>query len=119
MPAGSAAAVAKRKAQRRREQAAAKEERAKALAAQIETWFAKHDTDANGSLDQAQFKSLLESVFPGSQLNESTVKMLVEKCGGAVTKENVIAAVNKFGAVSGSPARALVFPDPPGLPPSR
>ena len=101
MPAGSAAVVARKREQRRQEQAEAKAARATEKTAKIEAWFAAHDTDSNGSLDIAQFKSLLSSLYPGAPLNESTVNMLVDKCGGTISKQNVIAAVNKYGAVCG------------------
>ena len=101
MPAGSAAVAARKREQRRQEQAEAKAARATEKTAKIEAWFAAHDTDSNGSLDIAQFKSLLSSLYPGAPLNESTVNMLVDKCGGTISKQNVIAAVNKYGAVCG------------------
>ena len=100
MPAGAAAVAARKREERRKQQAEAKAARAADKAAKIDAFFAQYDKDASSSLNNDEFIALLQSLYPGSSLNDTVVQMLMDKCGGAVTKQNVIAAVNKYGAVS-------------------
>ena len=96
-PRASAGAAVRKKAERRQQQANAKEAREAELSLQLEGWWAKHDADASGTLDSAEFKGLLVAVL-GGDIEDEFVVRLVDATGGEITKLNVHKAIGKYQA---------------------
>jgi hypothetical protein len=97
------AARTKAKKIRKKHQECARLQKEEMQKAEVEGYFARFDLDKNGILDKEEFPELLKALFGEDAVTigiDSVVARLVKNCEkqGGITKENVIRAINKYGA---------------------
>lgn len=97
------AARTKAKKIRKKHQECARQQKEEMQKAEVEGYFARFDLDKNGTLDKDEFPELLKALFGEDAVTigiDSVVARLVKNCEkqGGITKENVIRAINKYGA---------------------
>ena len=64
-------------------------ERQQSTLTEVDLWWARHDADGGGTLDEAEFKALLIDLFPERPPDDEVVGQLITACGGEITRQNV------------------------------